>query len=111
MYRGILALAILLAPISLHAAADGKTPAATVEGTTATAAPGVTLETILQKHSDVEVLANGTSVMRAPSRHVLVARVNRDGSKETGCVVTVEAARDFMRRGPAATSSVPQQEK
>ena len=100
MYRGIFALAILLAPVSVHPAAEPKTPTATAEATAAAAPQAVTLETILQKRSDG----------RTPTRHVLVARINRDGVKETSCVVTVEAARDFMRRVPEA-AVVPQQEK
>jgi hypothetical protein len=107
MFRSIVALAILLAPVTVHPAADSKTPTAVPEGNVqavSPAAPAGSLARILEKHSDVRLTANGVAVMRAPSRHVVLMRINNDGSKQTACADSLEAARTFMARSRAITA-------
>ena len=106
MFRSIVALAILLAPVTVHPASDSKTPTAVPEESVqavSPAAPAASLAKILEKHSDVRLTANGVAVMRAPSRHVVLVRINNDGSKETACADSIESARSFMARSRAIT--------
>jgi hypothetical protein len=70
----------------------------------------MTLSKILEKHSDVRLTASGAAVMRAPSRHVVVMRINNDGSKQTACADDIESARGFMARSRAITAATPKQE-
>jgi hypothetical protein len=112
MFRSIVALAIVLAPVTVHPAADAKTPAPAPEQSTAAvapAAPAITLSKILEKHSDVSLAANGVGVMRAPSRHVMVMRINNDGSKQTACADSLESARSFLARSREITAVSPKQ--
>jgi hypothetical protein len=112
MFRSIVALAILLAPVTVHPAADSKTPSAVSEQNNVAvspAAPAIALAKILEKHSDVSLTANGVAVMRAPSRHVLVMRISNDGSKQSGCVDSLESARSFMARSREITVASPKQ--
>jgi hypothetical protein len=108
MLRSIVALAIALAPVTVHSAADSKTPMVAPEHNAVAVSPSrptATLSKILEQHSDVSTTANGVSVMRAPSRHVVLVRVNNDGSKETACADTIESARGFMKRSRAISAA------
>lgn len=111
MFRSIVALALVLAPVTVHSAADAKTPTSTPDQNAAVtaAAPAVTLSRILEKHSDVRLTANGVGVMRAPSRHVVVMRINNDGSKQTACADSIESARGFMARSRSIAAESPKQ--
>ena len=76
----------------------------------AAAPEGRTLESILQSEGRVEITESGMTVVDAPHLHVLVARISREGSLETGCLVTHEAVEAFLQQ-PAPQPQSNSQEK